>query len=147
MLCWSRHTVGLYVNLFGGDSRMNQHLIHCYFSLFSWIDHSYFAFTEQKKTLEHPVVQALGAVINENRLSKHWFTRLLEARVCWLETVEALIYFWFDAVGVRSPWLYAFHCGSSYFCLGCYHIALGSLTYAATSFLSGNDYLTRCFIS
>ena len=39
--------------------------------------------------MEHPVVQAVGAVINKNRLSKHWFTRFLEARVYLMEIMEA----------------------------------------------------------
>ncbi|KAG0588900.1 hypothetical protein KC19_2G276900 [Ceratodon purpureus] len=72
----------------------------------------------KKKTLEHPVVQALGAVISENRLSKHWFTRLLEARMTDLDstsplsiaeveryaedTASSLLYLTLEASGVRN---------------------------------------------
>ncbi|KAG0627828.1 hypothetical protein M758_2G231000 [Ceratodon purpureus] len=72
----------------------------------------------KKKTLEHPVVQALGAVISENRLSKHWFTRLLEARMMDLDstsplsiaeveryaedTASSLLYLTLEASGVRN---------------------------------------------
>lgn len=72
----------------------------------------------KKKTLEHPVVQALGAVITENRLSKHWFTRLLEARMMDLDaispvsiaeieryaedTASSLLYLTLEASGVRN---------------------------------------------
>ncbi|KAH9558755.1 hypothetical protein CY35_06G023700 [Sphagnum magellanicum] len=72
-----------------------------------------------KRLLEHPVVQALGSVITEHRLSKHWFTRLLEARSLDLDmatsptniseieryaedTSSALLYLTLEAAGVRN---------------------------------------------
>jgi hypothetical protein len=36
----------------------------------------------QKNTVEHPVAKALGSVIVDFRLSKHWLSRIIEARVC-----------------------------------------------------------------
>ncbi|KAH8958435.1 hypothetical protein BDL97_06G024000 [Sphagnum fallax] len=73
----------------------------------------------KKRLLEHPVVQALGSVITEHHLSKHWFTRLLEARSLDLDmatsptdiseieryaedTSSALLYLTLEAAGVRN---------------------------------------------
>ena len=73
----------------------------------------------QGKTLEHPVVTALSVAVKEHKLSKHWFTRLLDARQNDLEsegsprtmldvekyaenTASALLYLTLEAAGIRS---------------------------------------------
>lgn len=71
------------------------------------------------KKLEHPVVTALSAVVEEHKLSKHWFSRLIDARQSDLamegaprtisdveryaeNTASALLYLTLEAAGVRS---------------------------------------------
>jgi NADH dehydrogenase [ubiquinone] 1 alpha subcomplex assembly factor 6 len=73
----------------------------------------------QGKTLEHPVITALSTIVKAHKLSKHWFTRLLDARQSDLEsegspktildveryaenTASALLYLTLEAAGVRS---------------------------------------------
>eukprot|EP00250_Pteridium_aquilinum_P014530 c22046_g1_i1 orf=225-1112(+) len=70
------------------------------------------------KRLEHPIVTALSAVVEEHKLSKHWFSRLLDARQSDLEmegaprtmsdvekysenTASALLYLTLEAAGIR----------------------------------------------
>ncbi|KAL2635446.1 hypothetical protein R1flu_006925 [Riccia fluitans] len=69
--------------------------------------------------LEHPVVQALTSVISEQRLSKQWFSRLIESRMSDLEmtappfsmaeveryaenTASVLLYLTLEAAGIRN---------------------------------------------
>lgn len=71
------------------------------------------------KLLEHPVVTALSSVIEEHKLSKLWFSRIIDARQSDLEmegaprtmpdvekyaenTASALLYLTLQAAGVRS---------------------------------------------
>ncbi|CAM6096183.1 unnamed protein product [Calypogeia fissa] len=73
----------------------------------------------KKAPVEHPVAKALAAVIDDHRLSKRWFTRLIEARVSDLEmttapvsveeveryaesTASALLYLTLEAAGVLN---------------------------------------------
>ncbi|KAG6553222.1 hypothetical protein Mapa_004956 [Marchantia paleacea] len=73
----------------------------------------------KKTPVEHPVAQALSSVLAEHRLSKQWFSRLIEARVTDLEatappvsmaeveryaenTASVLLYLTLEAAGIRS---------------------------------------------
>ncbi|KAH7421233.1 hypothetical protein KP509_13G047200 [Ceratopteris richardii] len=71
------------------------------------------------KLLEHPVITALGAAMREHKLSKLWFSRIIDARQSDLEmegaprtmldvekyaenTASAILYLTLEAAGVRS---------------------------------------------
>eukprot|EP00249_Psilotum_nudum_P006967 c20203_g1_i1 orf=121-1011(+) len=73
----------------------------------------------KSKAVEHPVVLALNEVVHKHRLSKHWFLRLVDARLSDLEAVggpktlgdvekyaentsSALLYLTLEAAGVRT---------------------------------------------